>query len=373
MSMDREQYRYYDDPPNPWWVMALKVVGTLFLVFVLFGGAYLGVKWLADATNRALGGSDTTATTITPGIPVEVEIPPGSSAGAIAEILEQAGVVPSATEFEREVRSERVADRLQAGTYDLVTGMPLADVIAALLEGPGDIGFRITVIEGLTVAQMLLQLADQTDFEAGEFTDPLLDGTVTSNLLRGEPDELRDWEGLLFPDTYEISDRDGPAEILQAMADNAEARVGAVDWEQLEEPGLTVYDGIVIASLIEREAALDEERPIIASVIFNRLAIDMPLQIDATIVYALGGLPEGGLTLEDLEVESPYNTYTFIGLPPTPISGVRPASLAAAAVPAETDYLFYVLADEDGSHAFTDDFDEFLRLQAEAREAGVIP
>ena len=233
--------------------------------------------------------------------------------------------------------------------------------------------FRITVIEGLTVAQMLDSLADQTGFTAEELTVPLLDGTVVSHLRAVEPQDLRDWEGLLFPDTYEVTDRDEPADILQLLADTAESRVRSIDWSFIEARGLTVYDGIVIASMIEREAALDEERPLISSVIHNRLEIGMPLQIDATIVYALGGYPEGGLTLDDLKIDSPYNTYGITGLPPTPIAGARLASLTAAAAPAETEFIYYVLAGEDGSHAFTDDFDDFLRLQQQSREDGLLP
>jgi UPF0755 protein len=149
--------------------------------------------------------------------------------------------------------------------------------------------------------------------------------------------------------------------------------VASIDWSYLEEQGLSVYDGLVIASLIEREAALDDERPIIASVVFNRLDVEMPLQIDATVVYALRGMPDGGLSLEDLQIDSPYNTYRYIGLPPTPISGSRLASLRAAAAPADTDFIYYVLASEDGAHAFTADYDEFLLLQEQARENGLIP
>jgi len=233
--------------------------------------------------------------------------------------------------------------------------------------------FRITVIEGLTVAQMLDSLAGQTEFTADELAQPLLDGTVVSDLLVVEPQDLRDWEGLLFPDTYEVTDRDEPFEILQRLADTAESRVGSIDWSLLEDQGLTIYDGIVIASMIEREAALDGERPLIASVIHNRIEIGMPLQIDATIVYALGGYPDGGITLDDLKIDSPYNTYTMTGLPPTPIAGARLASLAAAAAPADTDFIYYVLAGADGSHAFTDDFDEFLQLQQQSRADGLLP
>jgi len=265
------------------------------------------------------------------------------------------------------------SDRLQAGTYDLKTGLSVDEAITALLEGPGGEVVRLTVIEGLTVGQMLASLADQAGFEVVALEEALLDGSVTSTLLPAAAESLADWEGLLFPDTYEVFENDPPAKVLQLLADTAADRVASVDWGSLARRGLTPYEGVIIASLIEREAAVDEERPLIASVVFNRLDLDMALQIDATIVYILGGLPPGGLSLDDLQVDSPYNTYRNKGLPPTPISGTRLASLRAAAAPAETDYLYYVLSDADGHHAFTADFDEFLLLQEQSREAGLIP
>jgi UPF0755 protein len=220
---------------------------------------------------------------------------------------------------------------------------------------------------------MLESLAEQAGFEVAALEGALLDGSVTSALLPGAPDDLADWEGLLFPDTYEIFENDPAARVLQLLATTTEQRVAGVNWSFLEDRSMTPYEGVVIASLIEREARFDEERPLIASVVFNRLDLDMPLQIDATIVYALGGLPTGGLSLDDLQIDSPYNTYRYKGLPPTPISGVRLASLSAAAAPSDTEYLYYVLKDAEGHHAFTADFDEFLLLQQQAREAGLIP
>jgi UPF0755 protein len=248
-----------------------------------------------------------------------------------------------------------------------------AAAIAVVLSRAGTETFRITIVEGLTVDGTLDALASQTGFTVDELTAPLLDGTVTSDLLPRTPRILQDWEGLLFPDTYDVTDRQTPAEILQRLADTAEARVAAVDWSEAEARGLSVYEGIVIASMIEREAAVDGDRPLISSVIYNRLEIGMRLQIDATVVYAVGGYPEGGLTLDDLRVDSPYNTYRIDGLPPTPISGVGRASLEAAAAPADTGYFFYVLASADGSHAFAEDYDEFLVLVEQSRRDGFIP
>jgi UPF0755 protein len=372
MNVEREQYQSYrPDDDNRWVRTVLKVVGVIALVVFLFGGAYLGVKALAGMVNDALGGSDDTI--VEAGIPVEIVIEPGMSAREIGTLLADAGVVVSAQDFFEAARNQEVSDRLQAGIYELETGMEPDDVIVVLLEGAGGEVFRITVIEGLTIDQMLLSIAGQTEFSLDQLRETLTDGTVATSLAPGDLDEVQDWEGLLFPDTYEISDRDEAGDVLSLLAGTAELRVASVDWGYLEERELTPYDGMIIASMIEREARLDEERPLVASVIYNRLDLGMPLQIDATVVYALGGLPPGGLTLDDLQVDSPYNTYMNTGLPPTPISGSRLASLRAAATPDETDYLYYVLIDDEGRHAFTDDFDEFLELQQQARESGLIP
>jgi UPF0755 protein len=352
-----------------WLRTVLKVLGAAALVVVLFGTAYFGVKSLAGMVNRALVGDSGS----TGGASVEVVIPAGSSASEIGRLLAGAGVVESGSEFERAARAQSVSNRLQAGTYQLETGMSLDSVIVLLVEGPGGNVLRVTVLEGLTVERMLLSLAEQTGYTLDQYRAPLLDGTVTSDLLPHPAEDISDWEGLLFPDTYEIYANDHPAKVLQLLANTAEVKVASVDWSYLTGRGMTVYDGIIIASMIEREARFDEERPLVASVVYNRLDIDMPLQIDATIVYALGGSAPNGLTLDDLKIDSPYNSYTHTGLPPTPIAGTRLASLAAAAAPATTDFLYYVLKDSAGHHAFTGNFDEFLLLQEQARQAGVIP
>ena len=364
---------YYDEYPEPkpnrrwlamgkWMLVAGLVIGSLVIGVV-------GMKVLAGYVGDLIG---TDQTTVVAGVSVEVEVLPGSSARQIGDQLVEAGVVSSAGEFDRYVRDAGVSNRLQAGTYDLTTGMDVAEVAAVLTEGPatGDV-YRITVIEGLTIRQTLQSIARQTDFTVVELEAVLLGGDVTSGLLQGPATALADWEGLLFPDTYEFAAEATADDLLGTLAATAEARVGSIDWSGLEARGLVPYDGLIIASLIEREVRLDDEREIIASVIFNRLDIGMLLQIDATIIYAIGGGSE--VTLEDLEIDSPYNTYKNPGLPPTPIAGVRLASLAAAAAPAETEFIFYVLTGEDGSHSFTNDFDEFLRMQEQARLDGVIP
>ncbi len=369
--MNSEHDEYGSMRPEPRWPRVLKGLAVTALIVVGFGGAYLGVKALADTVGEAIGADG--GTTAEPGLLVTVEIPSGASAVEIGELLADAGVVESGVAFEREVANRRVSGLLRAGTYELETGMDMDELVDLLTSGPGGSGaYRITVIEGLTVDQTLDSLSRQTGFALEELAGPLLDGSVVSKFVESPASSLQAWEGLLFPDTYEIADSAEPATILQLLADTAAERIDSVDWSLLEDRGLTAYDGVIIASMIEREVRLDEERALVASVVFNRIDQGIPLQIDATIVYVLGGAPDG-LTLDDLEIDSPYNTYRYQGLPPTPIAGPRLASLRAAAAPADTDYLYYVLIDPSGAHAFTDDFDEFLELQEQARENGLIP
>ena len=363
MSLELERHRRRP-PPSSGRSRLIRFFVGLGITVALLLGAYLGVKWLAGEVSDVIAGPP--ETTIVAGIPVNFEVAPGAPASQIARDLAAAGVVGSASSFDRVVRDERASDRLQAGSYDLETGMDPAEVLAILIEGPPADTYLLTVVEGLTAGQMLESVSRQTGIPFEDLTTPLLDGTVTSGLLGEEAEGLQDWEGLLFPDTYEFHVDATGAEIVTLLAATAESRVGDIEWTELEEVGLTTYDGIVIASLIEREALLDADRPLVASVILNRLAAGMNLQFDSTVVYALGGLPEGGLTLDDLEVDSPYNTYRYPGLTPTPIAGVGVASLLAAAHPATTDYLFFMTRDDTGKLYFTADYDEFLQWQQEA-------
>ncbi len=365
MSLELEQYNDGGDdggvPDGP--SRLVRTLGTVAFILALFVLAYVGVQWIADSVSDVI---TTDETVVEAGIAVTLEIAPGEPASQIARQLDETGVVASGAEFERVVLEARASSRLQAGRYDLETGMAPEAVLAVLLEGPvgGDV-FRLTVIEGLTIGQTLESVSRQTGFSLDEMTAPLLDATVTSDLLVGEAQELRDWEGLLFPDTYEFGEDATPVDVLTRLVVTTEERVDGIDWTVLEERGLSPYDGIIIASLIEKEVAVEEERAIVASVIFNRLDLGMRLQIDATVIYALGAVPEGGLSFDDLEINSPYNTYLIGALPPTPISGVRVASLRAVAEPDDTDYLFYLLTDDSGHHTFTESFDEFLQIQAE--------
>ena len=346
-------------------------LGGLVLLLVILGGAFLGARALADWVGGLGGVSDVTAPTgLEPGLPVSVDIPAGSAARQIGVILAEAGVVSSAGQFELAVRSTGTAESLLAGRYDLETGMANDAVIDLLLVGPTVETFRITVREGLWIDEVLDEVARQTDFEISQIRQAL--GDVESPLLQGAAADPVSWEGLLFPDTYDFPLDAGPAAILQRLADTMYRRVNAINWTKLEARGLSEYEGITIASLIEAEAGVDADRPLIASVIVNRLDMPMMLGIDATVIYAIGRRGQS-LTASDLEVDSPYNTRKFAGLPPTPIGGPGRASLEAAAAPAATDFLYYVLTSATGEHSFTASYNEFLAFKQQAVNDGLIP
>jgi UPF0755 protein len=176
----------------------------------------------------------------------------------------------------------------------------------------------------------------------------------------------------LYPAKYQIPEGSSTVAILQNMSDEMVRRFEAVDWSGIEDVGVSRYEALVIGSLIEREAGTDEDRRLISSVVHNRLGVPMRLQIDATVIYALGSNP-GQVLAEHLETPSPYNTYRIDGLPPTPIGTVSELSLVAALHPSDTDYLFYVLKSDDGSHAFAVSYEEHQANVRAAKAAGVLP
>jgi UPF0755 protein len=364
----------YEPVPDPSpWVRAAKIASAIGLVVlagvaIVGGASYLGRLVGSSFTSDDAGGAPVS---VVPGQEVTVEIPSGSTAEDIGAILAAQGVVRSALEFEVAVRNNEAASRLQAGTYQFETLMDPGEVVAALVVGPVADTYRVTVIEGLRVNEILTRLAEASGLPYADFQEALLSGEVETS-MRDMPEEptLTDWEGLLFPDTYEFSQSAEPASILQRLSSTMEQRMDSVDWSALEEAGMTPYDGLKIASMIETEVLLDEERPTVSSVIHNRLGLGMKLDIDATVLYALG---TRDVSQFDREVDSPYNTYLVNGLPPTPIASPGKASIEAAAAPADTEFLFYVLSDLEGHHAFAATIEEHNANVEKAKADGVIP
>lgn len=337
------------------------VVGALLVVSVAVLGA------------RLISPSDPWQ--VVPGRPVQVTIDPGSSARSIYNELHESGV-SRASELEASAKSQGVEDRLQAGTYAFVTDSTPDDVIRQLVVGGNvDSGNTFTLIEGWTIDRIVEELAVATPFTQAEFQKALRGDAIPSALLPLESDSvtgLTRWEGLLFPARYTIPDDATPVSIISMMSDEMARRLDTFDWSRLEALGISRYEALIIASLVQREAGTDNERATISSVIHNRLAVPMRLQIDATVIYALGFNP-GRVTGEHLKIESPYNTYVVDGLPPTPIGTASAESIAAAANPETTNFLFYVLGGADGSHLFATTYEGHQQNIADAKEAGTLP
>jgi UPF0755 protein len=186
-----------------------------------------------------------------------------------------------------------------------------------------------------------------------------------------EPPEVTSLEGLLYPDTYFVSKDETDQQILTRLVSAFDQKADTIGLSGPNAAGMTPYQTVVAASLIEREAKLDEDRPLISAVIHNRLAAGMPLQIDATVCFAKGGC-NAAPTAADLALDSPYNTYKVAGLPPTPISNVTLKSLQAAQNPAPVPYLYYVLSDKNGKHKFATTPEEHNRNVEEARQKGLL-
>ena len=310
-----------------------------------------------------------------PGVAVTIEIPQGASADDIARILADNDIVANATVFRYYLRFKSASD-FQAGIYTFQVNSSAWDVKENLISGPMEIPddrFFVTIPEGLTLIEMQETLLGQLpDFSPEELRQAIENADTPSSL--GITLSFVK-EGIFFPDTYDVDEVSLANEenLLQRMTSQFD--IVASETGLTNPPsalGVTPYEVLIIASLIEEEAALDEERAKIARVIYNRLDLSIPLGIDATIVYALGGDRE--LTLSDLAVDSPYNTRLVLGLPPTPISAPGRASIEAALQPAQGEWLYYVRTDEFGlgSHTFAvtqEDFNEAVLICVE-RELG---
>ena len=346
-------------------VTALVVGALVVLGLVVIGGR------AADWVN-GLGrfGAEEEVAEIQAGRTVRVEVPAGSSARGIAGILFDNGVVSSATSFESVVRARQAGSLLKAGRYDLVTGADLDELVDILVAGPTIEVFRLTVVEGRRIEEVLGDVARQTAHTEEDLAAVLLEGGVSSIYLPDDAEGIAAWEGLLFPATYDFYSGAAPEEILQRLADETEIRMERIDWSFARRKGISEYQALVIASLIESEAGIDADRPLIADVIYNRLDGNTPLQLDATVLYSMGERGRA-LSLDDLEFDSPYNTYRVAGLPPTPIGTPGFKSLQAAAEPAGTDFLYYVLTSEDGAHSFFVDYQDFLAAKQRADEQGI--
>jgi peptidoglycan lytic transglycosylase G len=301
------------------------------------------------------------------GKPVSVFIEPGSSAAQIAAQLQRKDVINAAWLFKLVARIDGRAGALKPGEYELRTGMSYGEVLDVLAAGPAIVETSVTVPEGKTVIEIAKILGDKTKITADAFLAAARSG---SHRLAIMPAGSRNLEGLLFPKTYRIREGATADDVVQMMLNQFTEETKALDFSKPPVRGLTPYQIIVIAGMIEREAKVPQDRAKIAAVIYNRLRRPMRLQIDATVQYAYllrTGRYRNPLTTDDYKISSPYNTYQIDGVPPAPIASPGLASIQAALAPEKVDYLYYVLINSKGEHAFARTYEEFLRLKQQAK------
>jgi UPF0755 protein len=286
-----------------------------------------------------------------------VDIPPGAGPASIGRRLIEAGVIRDPLSFRFELARTGTGRRLQAGEYRFDRPMTVKDVVAKIARGDVYL-LPITFREGLTIREMAELFESKGLGQAGEFV------AAASNAgpIHDIDPVARDREGYLFPDTYAMPRRATAEQLVDRMVAGFEKVLTSELRAAGRARGLSVRALVTLASIVEKETGKSEERPLIAAVYTNRLRIGMGLQCDPTVIYALqrANRYNGNLTREDLQFDSPYNTYRYAGLPPGPIANPGRASLEAAAHPADVSYLYFV-SRGDGSHAFATTLDEHNR------------
>jgi len=281
---------------------------------------------------------------------VVVAVPLQATAGQVSKILEQNELVRSSFVFSLYARLWGMDGRIKAGEYRLSNGLSTPEVLRELVDGRLAIQ-SFTIPEGFTTTQVADLLVTKGLINKEKFFSDVAGENFPYSFIQGLPKDNRRLEGYLFPDTYQVTRGSSESSVIDLMLKRFDLEMSQLDYPaRVNKVGMTLHQAVTIASMVEREARIDEERPLIAGVIYNRMRRSMPLQIDATIQYALGA-NKPKIYYKDLEIDSPYNTYRIHGLPPGPIAMPGKSSLLAAVNPARTEYLYYV-AKPDGSHAF---------------------
>ncbi len=331
------------------------ILAAVLLVVVAMGA--LGVIWAKGQINPS--GS--------PGAEIHLTIPPGQSTSSIAKILQDNDVIGSATVFRYYTRFTGAGD-MKAGDFTFHHNQHLSEVVKILQKGGQAPNDRVTIPEGLTLNEIAAKVGTVPGRSADRFLAVAKSGAVRSQF---QPPGSTNLEGLILPDTYFVDRTDDETKILTRMVTAFDTYANQIGLPAAAAAlNLTPFEVVTTASLVEREAGVDEDRPLIARVIYNRIKKGMPLQIDATVQYALG-VNKKSLSIADTKVNSPYNTYQIKGLPPGPIASPGRKSLAASLSPPPSTYLYYVLIDKSGKHAFATTDAEFSKLAAEATAKGL--
>ncbi|NLC38350.1 MAG: endolytic transglycosylase MltG [Clostridia bacterium] len=312
------------------------LITILFFIFVVFAGISVVHSYLAPCSEISHA--------------VHVSIPAGSTTKEIGDLLTEKGLIKNSLFFQSYTRFLQLDQNLKAGDYTLDPSWDLEKIVDTLTKGQVSY-LTFTIPEGYNLKQIAKKVEEKGLASQEEFFRTLKEGSFNYEFLSDPGLENNSLEGFLFPDTYKIRKNASAHEIIHMMLKRFD-EIYTDDYRlRAQELGLSTLQVVTLASIIEKEAKLDHERPIISGVFHNRLRKNWRLESCATVQYLLDE-PKEELLLQDLQIESPYNTYRHSGLPPGPIASPGKASLEAALFPAEVDYLFFV-ARKDGSHVFS--------------------
>lgn len=296
-----------------------------------------------------------------------VSINPGMTSREIAKLLADRELIQSPVLFQIVTKLAQVDNTLKAGTYRLSPGMGTVGIVKVLAQGKVDL-IRFTIPEGASVLEIAALLEKKSLASKERFLYLATGQDRDFTVIEGDMEFSGNLEGYLFPDTYAV-ESGITEEAIIAMMIKGFAKAVLPEWSEQEvderAKALGLHDVITLASIIEKEAKLPEDRPLVASVFYNRLRLNMPLQSCATVQFALGSW-KARLSLDDLKIDSPYNTYVVPGLPPGPIASPGLSSVRAALEPAVSDYLFFA-ADQKGGHVFSRTFKEHQKAIAQVQ------
>ena len=346
----------YDEPrrrrgPHP------ALLAFIITLVIVVGGFY-GLNKFYDNALNPVDPADTRE--------VMVIIEEGSSTAAIASSLKDRNLIKNEYVFRDHCQRMEYDVQFKYGEFMLSRSMSVDEIADVLIQGTVLASTKkFTIPEGYNITQVAHSLAEQDIVSEAEFYEVVRNGQFDYAFLEGCPEGDERLEGFLYPETYEVFTDATAYDVVSKMLAQFDALFKDDYYSKAQEMGMSIRDIVTMGSIVERESVKAEERKVMAGVFYNRLEQDMKLESCATIQFILGE-PKEFLTNEDTQIESPYNTYLYEGLPPGPICNPRMASIEAALYPDENDYIFFVLsADLDGSHKFSTDYNEFLRNKDE--------
>jgi UPF0755 protein len=301
-----------------------------------------------------ISSSTTSKSVIEKGIDVEFKIEEGMNLTQVSDLLEKKGIVDSGLFFKVYAEEKGAEKKLMPGSYNLKTGSEYADVLQVITAGPVVVTFKLLIPEGFRLNQVTERILSDLPF----ITEPdlkkaIIPSNYSYDFLNNNNMKVENLEGFLFPKTYEVLPQYNAQNVVEMFLSQYQLETSNLDYGFASDNNLSPYDILIIASMIEKEAYIPDERPLISAVIHNRLKINMSLGIDATLIYFLDKW-DTPLTESDLKTDTPYNTRLYAGLPPTPICNPGLESIIAALNPAAVDYLYYVVTDPvNHKHSFS--------------------